>query len=621
MSYVAYNSTTGNAILDSIVWGGYWDLSTSFGGPAGFVTYSIDNGFWSGEGFLDYEIVAINAALEAWSNVCGLQFLEVDPGNPTDSEYWENITFVSVSNQTMTILAGDGVLGFHDTPGDETTLFNFFGIPSLQFAPLAGVYNYEGWGWTEEGLLPGGYGFITLIHELGHGLGFAHPHDSGGISTILEGVSQSFGDYGVYDLNQGIFTTMSYNDGWSEAYPYHSAISYGYQSTPMAFDIYLAQLLYGENRDHNVGNNIYDLAQVNASGTSWACIWDAGGIDTISNEGSNLVCSIDLRAAPLVGGHAGGYVSYAAGIVGGFTIAHNVVIENANGGNGADQIVGNDASNKLYGDSGNDVLYGGNNKDKLYGGSGNDRSYGEAGNDRLYMDAGNDTLDGGSGTDWLYVTGSTNSVVNLARTSAQNTGYGTDIIKNIENASGGTGVDKFYGTTGNNTLKGNNGNDILHGKNGNDVLYGGNNNDKLYGGAGNDTLKGDAGRDRLQGDAGKDILFGGADADTFVFRRTSDSSATASKADVIIDFARGDKIDLSAIDASTKLTGNNAFTFDGTKAFGTSKDGDIYYKKFNNAGTANDYTMVFIDTDNDRGTEMSIKLMGLYNLTASDFIL
>ena len=247
------------------------------------------------------------------------------------------------------------------------------------------------------------------------------------------------------------------------------------------------------------------------------------------------------------------------------------------------------------------------------------------------MDAGNDTLDGGTGSDWLYVTGSTNSVVNLAKTTGQNTGYGTDIIKNIENASGGKGVDKFYGTTGNNTLKGNNGNDILQGKNGNDNLQGGNNNDKLYGGNGNyklyggngnDFLKGDAGRDILQGDAGKDTMFGGAGADTFVFKKTSDSSASGSKADIIKDFTQGlDKIDLHYIDASTKLSGNNAFTFDGTTSFGTSNQGDIYYKQFNNAGTSNDYTMVYIDTDNDSGTEMSIKLMGLHNITADDFIL
>jgi len=64
-------------------------------------------------------------------------------------------------------------------------------------------------------------------------------------------------------------------------------------------------------------------------------------------------------------------------------------------------------------------------------------------------------------------------------------------------------------------------------------------------------------------------MFGGAGADTFVFRSTTHSSASASGADIIRDFTRGvDKIDLHFIDASTKLSGNNAFTFDGTSSFG-----------------------------------------------------
>ena len=185
-----------------------------------------------------------------------------------------------------------------------------------------------------------------------------------------------------------------------------------------------------------------------------------------------------------------------------------------------------------------------------------------------------------------------------------------------------SGADTFHLSDFSDLARGYNGNDILHGKNSNDKLYGGNNNDTLYGGSGRDLLKGDKGRDTLQGDAGKDTLFGGADADTFVFRKTSDSSVHTSSADIVRDFTRGqDKIDLHYIDASTKLSGNNTFTFDGTKSFGTSKQGDIYYKKFNNAGTSNDYTMVYIDTDSDRGKEMSIKLMGLHNLTADDFIL
>ena len=236
-----------------------------------------------------------------------------------------------------------------------------------------------------------------------------------------------------------------------------------------------------------------------------------------------------------------------------------------------------------------DTIYCSNYSDRIAGFEGNDKLYGNGGSDQLEGWSGKDQLYGGSGNDKLY---------------------------------GGSGNDKLYGGSGNDKLYGGSGNDKLYGGSGNDKLYGGNNNDKLYGGSGNDLLKGDAGNDALQGDAGKDTMFGGSGADKLVFRKTSDSKVTASRADIIKDFKKGtDKIDLHFIDASTKISGNNAFTFDGRKSFGTSKQGDIYYKKFNKAGTANDYTMVYIDTDADRGTEMSIKLMGLHNLTASDFVL
>jgi hypothetical protein len=47
----------------------------------------------------------------------------------------------------------------------------------------------------------------------------------------------------------------------------------------------------------------------------------------------------------------------------------------------------------------------------------------------------------------------------------------------------------------------------------------------------------------------------------------------------------------------------------------------VRYQKFDVAGTANDHTMVWIDNDTDTAVEMAIRLTGLYDLTASDFIL
>ena len=56
-----------------------------------------------------------------------------------------------------------------------------------------GAFNDEGRGWDGNpggGLEQGGYGFITMIHEVGHGLGLAHPHDRGGTSTVFPGVTE-----------------------------------------------------------------------------------------------------------------------------------------------------------------------------------------------------------------------------------------------------------------------------------------------------------------------------------------------------------------------------------------------------------------------------------------------
>jgi serralysin len=293
-------------------------------------------------------------------------------------------------------------------------------------------------------------------------------------------------------------------------------------------------------------------------------------------------------------------------------------------GGGDDSIYGGAGNDSIDGGDGNDILSGDQGADDINGGVGNDKLFGGDGNDSFVIDTGNDTIDGGTGNDWLELDAVeiAASVIDLAKTTAQNTGYGTDIIKNIENVYGSEGADKLYGNASINILYGDSGNDMLDGRDGNDSLTGGYDNDKLYGGSGNDTLKGDVGLDTLEGGAGKDTLLGGGGADKFVFRSTTDSSASVSEADIIKDFKQGiDKIDLKLIDASTILSDNNTFTFMGTNSFSTSSKGEVYFKKFDNAGSSNDYTMVYIDTDSDTGAEMTIKVIGLHSLATTDFVL
>ncbi|MCW0002197.1 Ig-like domain-containing protein [Pararhizobium sp. YC-54] len=179
-------------------------------------------------------------------------------------------------------------------------------------------------------------------------------------------------------------------------------------------------------------------------------------------------------------------------------------------------------------------------------------------------------------------------------------------------------LEQVPGTSGNETLTGGNTDDYLDGKGGNDIIIGGGGNDTLAGGTGVDTLT------------------GGAGADTFVFRLIDDSAKGISgyvnnaalgwqsgqdKRDIITDFTHGsDKIDLSAMDANTKLTGNQAFTWLGQGNFG-GKAGQLLQRQFNETGTAKDKTIVYGDVDGDGRADFQIELAGLLALRADDFIL
>ncbi len=107
----------------------------------------------------------------------------------------------------------------------------------------------------------------------------------------------------------------------------------------------------------------YQLPTANVAGTAYMCIWDTGGVDMIRYGGLADV-TIDLTAATLdYSPSGGGMISWADGVLGGFTIANGVVIENAKGGSGNDSITGNDAANSLIGLNGRDTLAGGDGAD------------------------------------------------------------------------------------------------------------------------------------------------------------------------------------------------------------------------------------------------------------------
>ena len=166
------------------------------------------------------------------------------------------------------------------------------------------------------------------------------------------------------------------------------------------------------------------------------------------------------------------------------------------------------------------------------------------------------------------------------------------------------------------------GNDDITGNKFRDTLFSYSGKDSLNGMGGNDNLNGGAGKDSLTGGSGKDSLTGGIGNDLFVFKATAESSDSAKTSDIITDYSTlSDRIDLSAIDAFASTSKNDTFVWKGPKAFNSATQGEVRYEKFNNSGTDNDYTMVWIDVDHGTGVEMAIRLAGLHNLTDSDFIL
>ena len=360
----------------------------------------------------------------------------------------------------------------------------------------------------------------------------------------------------------------------------------------MMYDIAALQRMYGADFTTNAGDTVYSWNPTD--GTTYVdgnvaidpggnrifeTIWDGGGIDTydLSNYSTDL--SLDLNP----GYHSVFSQAQLADldIFGGHTARGNVfnalqyngdvrsLIENAKGGSGNDQIVGNAANNILYGNDGNDSLTGFAGNDALLGGNGNDWLDGHVGNDQMY---------GGDGNDIYYV----DSFADVVIEDTKDAIGGVDLVFAYVATNLSFGVENLtIIASGAVNGHGNELANVIQGASGQNELYGNAGNDRLSGLAGNDVLSGGEGNDRLLGGAGSDLLFGGKGADVFDFDLVGDSPTGAGVRDicqsdgVAIAFegagaSGGDLIDLSGIDANVNAGGNQAFVFGGG---GIGRDG------------------------------------------------
>lgn len=554
---------TGTYYIEANSWNGQstgeYTLSVSEAQP--LELYSLDqiasqltSGYWGGNerafgSTIFYEFVGLSqgeealatAAMQYWASVADITF------SPTfNGSFPANLTFQN----------------------SEAGAYSESSVQFWDGTITSSVVNVSAAWFAQNGSTLDSYTFQTYVHELGHALGLGHAGNYNG--------DASYATDALYLNDSWATTVMSYFDQAENSYFSQLGFNSLTLGTPMLADIVAIQNLYGAPQTRT-GNNTYGFNIVGVPEVFDATlypniaytIYDSGGHDTLDYSGFADDQVIDLRAE---------MYSSVGGNTGNVAVARGVILEDALGGSGADQLTGNDVTNVLWGNGGDDIIDGGFLADVLWGGDGNDTLVGSAGNDTLRGEAGNDTLDGGASWDYLFggpgndtLTGG-NGNDGLFGDAGDDTldggagadllrggggedyldaGAGNDILKGewaSDTLLGGDGDDIILAGDGLDTVIAGSGNDLVYGEAGRDTIYGVDGDDRLYGaseddllvgGDGDDELFGGAGNDRIAGGAGNDLLTGGAGNDLFVF-----GDYGAGNVDTITDFQAGDKIGL-----------------------------------------------------------------------------
>jgi len=527
-AFVVSTALSGNPVLDGIDYGTRW---------SGTITYNrVDPLFPS-------EVTAFSSNLPTP--------YETDNAGLTDA-MWGQVT------RAFAVMQSYVGFVYAITNATDANYFasDFYNPTNLDVAGIAGfpgeapilAFNVRTWStyYTDQ------VQQWIMLHEIGHTLGLDH------LATSVPAAL----DYSQYSI-------MSYN--WDDLG--NGDIGEGAPLTPMALDIAVLQAKYGA-ATANAGATSYVLSTgapdldggdgLVQNGRGYVCVWDSGGVDSLSFSGTTGAL-LNLNAATLQAGALSGDLGDVIGDVAatsrifagltattraeitdpahtaggffssllqggarqpaGYTIAHGVTIEATSGGSGDDLLIGNALANTLTGNGGKDDLFGGSGGDSLDGGAGDDQVFGGLGNDSIadtggganYLrgDEGDDQLTGGAGFD--------------------------DINGNmgVDTASGGLGDDWVVGGKDADSLFGETGDDIVYGNIGVDTCNGGDGADIVRGGQDSDIVLGAAGADWLSGDRGDDTVTGGSGADVF-------HSFGEAGIDRVTDFslAEGDRVQL-----------------------------------------------------------------------------
>lgn len=195
----------------------------------------------------------------------------------------------------------------------------------------------------------------AMIHELGHGLGLQHPFSDEHEQPELSDYAEDFNNY----------TVMSYNTP-----PLNKDLETVKPVSLMLDDMEAIQSIYGANHSTRNGDTTYGFNS-NTDRDHYSLktpedkplfsVWDGGGWDTLDFSEFSQNQTINLNA---------GSFSSVGGLHRNVSIANGVTIEEARGGTGKNNLIGNQAFNVLRGGPGSDTFYGGSGGAQMWGAGG-----------------------------------------------------------------------------------------------------------------------------------------------------------------------------------------------------------------------------------------------------------
>ena len=288
-------------------------------------------------------------------------------------------------------------------------------------------------------LSPGGYGFTTLVHETGHGIGLEHPGDY----NFAVGGTITYGHDAEYFQDSYQFSMMSYfhagNTGATGFVNWTTGGYYQTPQTPMVHDIAAVQAMYGVETATRTGDTTYgfnstadrEVFDFESNVNPFLTIYDAGGHDTLDMSGFTRNSVLDLREGEFSSGWGQevnaaelnamyglnqsqafwdavfeGRTANPGFLSDNIGIAYGTVIEDGVTGSGHDTLIGNDGDNRLDGGLGQDSYTGNGGADTFVISS---AGYLETITD---FDSGVDQIDlSGLGTDASHVFFSGNDVL------------------------------------------------------------------------------------------------------------------------------------------------------------------------------------------------------------------